>query len=79
MERSLLLLGAGGGDGVATGDGESGMRGISESGVRGVDGEMGVRGGVVEDEIGVPSLANDGIGVRGESMKRLGKIDQTKR
>ncbi|GAU34385.1 hypothetical protein TSUD_217250 [Trifolium subterraneum] len=75
MECSLLLLGAGGGDGVAAGDSESGMRGIRERGVRGVDGEMGVRrGGVVDDGIGIRSLVDDEIGVRGESMKQLGTI-----
>jgi hypothetical protein len=45
---------------------------MRESGVRG---EIGV-GEMVDDEIGVlSSLVEDEIGVRGESMKRLGMME----
>jgi hypothetical protein len=48
---------------------------MRESGVRGVLGEIAVLG-VVDDEIGVlSSLVEDEIGVRGESMKRLGMME----
>ncbi|GAU32934.1 hypothetical protein TSUD_153510 [Trifolium subterraneum] len=68
--RCLLLFGARGGDGVVVGDDKGDESGIREISVRGVDGEIGVQRRVVDDEIGVQSLVDNEIGVRGESMKR---------